>query len=111
MPRAGLDDLFEDPKSHQMLRMLRIVREKGPMNMRTFTFYAEMAPRHSDALRDDLEARGLLQVGTPAIRKKSDVEIRITQEGESLLGSLADARAIAERAHRNAKRGAEDPTT
>jgi hypothetical protein len=102
------DDFFEDPKSAQVIRKLRILVKEGPVNMRAFTFHAEMAPRHSEALRHRLVELGLVQVDSQSIRGARNLEIKVTKEGEELLKTLSAPRAVVERARRKAKKNAED---
>lgn len=98
-----MKDFFEDPKCHQMVRMLRKLVAEGPFNMRTFIFHSNTARRQAYELRDNLEKRGFIAVTEAAVRTSSDVEVAATKEGADFVAQIDATRSLQERAQRKAK--------
>ena len=101
-----MDELFEDPRALRV--MFHLLAKGSPINMREFIFAAEITLRTAKPLRERMEKEwGVLAVGEPKIRTTTEMEIRLTREGEEIARKLAEVHPLFEVAKRKARLASE----
>jgi hypothetical protein len=102
-----MDEPLKDPvlKDVRIQRLVLYLLLKGePINMREFVFAAEISINNGKPLRERMEELGLLMVSEPKIRTGTDLEIRLTKEGEEVGRKLLETHHASKRARAAAER-------
>ena len=93
--QAAVIELLERPRA---ARVLRLLAAREPMNQREFAEASDHSPEQAKALRDALEAWGVITVkALPGHGRAGIKEIRLTQVGREIAEHLVAVEDIARR--------------